>query len=285
MKPVRSLLLLLLAALGGCTHLFFQPSTEVFADPATAGLKYEVLKFPSEDGTPLTGLFFPAAGEALATVVDFHGNAQNMTAHFPYSAWLAAEGYNVFIVDYRGYGASGGKASLDGLVMDARASLVHSLKLPGARPDKIVVFGQSLGGAVAIAALAESGFRPAALVVEGTFHSYRGVAAAALRRHWLTWPVSWLPWLAVSGRHSPADFISELTCPKLFLHSENDATVPFSQGKKLYDAAPEPKEFWTVPAGHIEAFGFYRDTFGPRLLAFLKKTTGQATSAKLPLVP
>jgi len=273
-KPARCLLLLPLAALCGCTHLFFHPETRVFSDPAAAGLKYEAIKFASEDGTALTGLFFPAAGEARATVVDFHGNAQNMTAHFPYSAWLAAEGYNVFIVDYRGYGASGGKADLDGVVMDARAALAHSLKLPGARPDRIVVFGQSLGGAVAVAALAQSGFKPAALVVEGTFYSYRGVASESLRRHWLTWPLAWLPWLAVSGRHSPADFISGITCPKLFIHSENDGTVPFSQGKKLYDAAPQPKEFWTVPGGHIEAFGFYRETFGPRLLAFLEKITG-----------
>lgn len=272
MTRARRLLLLPLAALCGCTHLFFHPEKHIFADPAAAGLKYETIKFASEDGTPLTGLFFPAAGVPLATVVDFHGNAQNMTAHFPYSAWLAAEGFNVFIVDYRGYGASGGKASLDGVVMDARASLAHALKLPGARPDKIVVFGQSLGGAVAVAAVAESGFRPAALVVEGTFYSYRGVASASLRRHWLTWPLSWLPWLAVSGRHSPADLIHKITCPKLFLHSENDGTVPFSQGKKLYDAAPEPKEFWTVPGGHIEAFGEHRGTFGPRLLEFLKRS-------------
>jgi len=273
-KPARSLLLLPLAALCGCTRLFFHPETRVFADPAAAGMKYEVIKFTSEDGTALTGLFFPAAGEARATVVGFHGNAQNMTAHFVYSAWLAAEGYNVFIVDYRGYGASGGKASLDGVVMDARAALAHSLKLPGARPDRIVVFGQSLGGAVAVAAVAQSGFKPAALVLEGTFYSYRGVASASLRRHWLTWPLAWLPWLAVSGRHSPSDFIAGITCPKLFLHSENDGTVPFSQGKKLYDAAPQPKEFWTVPGGHIEAFGLYRETFGPRLLAFLEKITG-----------
>ncbi|MCM2268136.1 MAG: alpha/beta hydrolase [Elusimicrobiales bacterium] len=266
----RALFLLPLAALCGCTHLFFQPSKGVFSDPAAAGLKYEVLKFPSEDGTQLTGMFFPAAGEPLATVVDFHGNADNMTAHYPYSAWLAAEGFNVFIVDYRGYGASEGAPTLDGVVMDARASLAHALKLPGARADKIVVFGQSLGGAIAVAAVAQSDFKPAALVLEGTFHSYRGVAAASLRRHWLTWGAAWLPWVAVSGRHSPADYIVNITCPKLFLHAQNDPTVPFAQGKKLYDAAPGPKEFWPVPDGHIEAFGLYREVFGPRLVGFLK---------------
>lgn len=261
--------------LAGCTHLFFQPSRNIFADPAADGLKYEAVKFSSGDGTPLTGLFFPAAGEPLATVVHFHGNAQNMTAHYPYSAWLAAEGYNVFIFDYRGYGASGGKPSLDGLVLDGKAALAQALKLPGAKPDRIIILGQSLGGAIASAAAGEAGFRPAAMVLEGTFYSYKGVASAALRRHWLTWPALWLPPLAVSGEHSPGDNIGRIACPKVFIHSEKDSRVPFAQGKKLYDAAREPKEFWIVPSGHIEAFNSYRGTYAPRLLDFFRKALAE----------
>ncbi|MDA8244408.1 MAG: alpha/beta hydrolase [Elusimicrobia bacterium] len=268
---LRARLLLPLAVLAsaGCTHLFFKPGSRAYSDPAAAGLRAEAIKFASSDGTPLTGLFFPAAGNPKATVVHFHGNAQNMTAHYPYSAWLAAEGYNVFIFDYRGYGASGGRPSLDGAVRDGEAALAQTLKLPGARADRVVVFGQSLGGAIAIAAAAESGFRPAAMVLEGTFYSYREVGAAVLGGHWLTWPISWLPYLAVSGRHSPSDYIAGISCPKLFIHSAKDGTVPYAQGRRLYEAAPPPKEFWEVPAGHIEAFGAFRGVYGPRLLAFL----------------
>ena len=95
---LRYLLFLLPAfALCGCTHLLFQPGNRVYLDPASAGIKYEVIKFVSGDGTALTGMFFPPAGAVRATVVHFHGNAQNMTAHFPYSAWLAKEGFNVFV--------------------------------------------------------------------------------------------------------------------------------------------------------------------------------------------
>ncbi len=258
-------------SLTGCTHLFFQPSKGVFADPADSGLKYEVIKFRSEDGTDLTGLFFPSSGTALGTIVHFHGNAQNMTSHFPFSAWLAKEGFNVFILDYRGYGASGGKPTLDGLVLDARAALEQARKLPGAEADKIIVFGQSLGGAVAVAAIGESGFKPAALVLEGAFYSYKGVGSAVLRERWWTWPLAWLPWVTVSGRHSPSDYIAGITCPKLFIHSETDRTVPFSQGRKLYDAARPPKEFLAVPYGHIDAFYSQREANGPRLVEFLKK--------------
>ncbi|OGR43613.1 MAG: hypothetical protein A2X35_09390 [Elusimicrobia bacterium GWA2_61_42] len=269
MTLARLLFPLLTVFLGGCTHLFFQPSREIFSDPAAAGIKYEVIKFKSGDGTLLTGLFFAPAGVPRGTVVHFHGNAQNMTAHYPYSAWLAKEGFNVFIFDYRGYGASGGKPDLDGLVLDGKAALAHALKLPGARPDRIVIFGQSLGGAISLAAAAGSELKPAAVVLEGTFYSYKSVASAALRRHWLSWPLSWLPWVAVSGRHAAKDSVGSLTCPKLFIHSEKDRTVPFSQGKKLYAAACPPKQFWPVPAGHIEAFYAYRETYGPKLLDFL----------------
>lgn len=268
----RLLLLLPLAALCGCTRLFFHPSRAVFSDPAAFGLKYEVLKFPSLDGTELTALFVPPEGKPRGTVVDFHGNGQNMTAHFPYTAWLAAEGYNVLIPDYRGYGASAGKPTLGGLVLDARAALAHALKLPGAKPDRIVVFGQSLGAALAVAAVAESGFRPAALVLEGTFYSYRGVAAAALRGRWFTWPLAGLAPFLVSGRHSPADLIGKIDCPKLFIHSESDGTVPFTQGRKLFEAAPEPKELWVVPGGHIEAFGEHGEVYRPRLAAWLRSS-------------
>lgn len=271
---MRIKLLLLLSAalpLSGCTHLFFKPTSRIHSDPAAAGQRYEAIKFASADGTELTGLFFPPSGTPKGTVVHFHGNGQNMTAHFQYSAWLAEEGYNVFIFDYRGYGASGGKASLGGVIDDGRAALAHALKLPGAEADKVIIFGQSLGGAVAVAAASESGFKPAALVLEGTFYSYRQVAAATMRRHWLTWPFSWLPAFMVSGRHSPSEHIAPLTCPKFFLHSVNDGTVPFAQGRKLYEDAGQPKEFHEVPAGHIEAFSAFRHAYAPRLLKFLDK--------------
>lgn len=268
MKKV--LMLALAPFVSGCTHLFFQPSRHIHSDPAALGYRYEAIKFESSDGTPLTGMFFPPEGEPKATVVHFHGNAQNMTSHYPYSAWLAKEGYNVFIFDYRGYGASGGKPRLDGVVMDGKAALEHALKLPGALPEKVIVFGQSLGGAVAVAAVGESGFEPAAMVLEGTFHSYRGVGAAVLRQRWFTWPFSWIPGIGVSGAHSPADNIGKLGCPKVFIHSEKDPTVPYAQGRKLFDAAPGPKTFWNTPSGHIDAFGVHGDEFRQKLLYFME---------------
>lgn len=254
----------------GCTNMFFQPQGSIFADPADYGQRYEVIKFNSADGTELTAMYFRPEGEAKGTVVHFHGNAQNMTAHFPYSFWLASEGFNVFIFDYRGYGASQGTVSVKGAVEDGVAALEHVVKIPGVQADKIAVFGQSLGGALAVAAIPlASGPQPAALALDSTFYSYRGEASAVLRQHWWSWPFSWLPWLTVSDAYSPAKNIGKIHCPKLFFHSENDRIVPLAQGEKLFKAAPEPKRMLFVPAGHTQAFAAFKNIYGPELVGFL----------------
>ena len=264
-----------LPLLTGCTHLFFEPSRNIFDDPAATGIKYEVIKFRSGDGTELTGMFFPPAGAPLGTIIHFHGNAQNMTAHFPYSAWLAREGFNVFIFDYRGYGASGGKPTMNGLVQDGIAALKQARKLPGFDADRVAVLGQSLGGAIATASVGEAELpQPKALVLEGTFYSYKSIGAAVLRGRWWSWPFSWISWVGVTGKNSPSDYISRISCPKLFIHSERDPVIPFKQGRRLYEAAGEPKEFWALPHGHIDAFYGQRETYGPKLVAFLKKAFG-----------
>ena len=277
--------LLSAAALGasgcaGASRLYLNPSPAVYADPSSEGIPHRTVTFRSGDGTALSGLFFPSLSAPLGTVVHMHGNSENLTKHFRNSAWLAKEGFNVFLFDYRGYGASAGRADLDGAVRDAEAALREVSRMPEVDAGRVIVFGQSLGGAIAVAAISESGLPlPAALVVEGTFSSYKRVGSATIRRNWLTWPVSWLPWILIKEKHPPLKGITGITCPKLFVHSENDPTVPYSEGRRLYEAAPEPKEFWDVPSGHIDAFHGQRDVYGPRLVSFLRKTLGAPGAA------
>jgi len=265
------LLIIPCSFLSGCTALFFQPTRYKYSNPLDEGYSCEAMYFNSKDGTRLTGLWFPAtAANPKGTVVHFHGNGQNMTAHYRHIGWIALHGYNVFTFDYRGYGASSGTAGKMGhAAEDSEAALQAVLEMPGVDPDKIILFGQSLGSAMAIAAAAESDFAPAALVLEGSFYSYKSMARAYLTNHWVTWPLLWLPSVAITGSYAPKDEIQKINAPKLFLHSVNDQIVPYSQGKKLYEASPGPKEFWDVPNGHIEAFTFYGNYFSPRLLKFL----------------
>ncbi|MDE2510464.1 MAG: alpha/beta fold hydrolase, partial [Elusimicrobia bacterium] len=238
--------------LSGCTNIFLQPDRALHFSPDRVGAKWEEAHFQSADGTELTGLWFPAAKlPAKGVVVQFHGNGENMTAHFLYVYWLALEGWDVLAFDYRGYGASGGKKSLSGSIADGAAALAYArAKAPGL---PLVVVGQSLGGAVAVAALDRDGGKDlAALVLDSSFASYRRVARDKLGRLWLTWPLQWPLSFLISDRWAPERLIARRRkVPLLLLHAPDDPVVPFNEGRRLYEKAPEPKAFWTVPGkGH-----------------------------------
>jgi hypothetical protein len=224
----------------------------------------------------LSGYWFhSAAAPALGTVVHFHGNGQNVTSHYTLSYWLAAEGFNVFAFDYRGYGESEGAPSMRGAVQDSVAALRWAAERPGVDPDRMLVFGQSLGGAMALAAVVNSGLSVKAVALEGVFYSYRSVGRAVLRNNALTWAFQWLPYLVVTGRDAPADTIRRLPpCRTLFIHGEADHIVPLSEGLRLYALAPEPKAFIRTPGDHLDAFSVYRSLYGPRLTAFFKEALG-----------
>ncbi len=261
--------------LSSCS-LFFHPDKKLYSDPAEKGIVHEVIKFKPQDGRILTGLFFPASGEAKATIVHFHGNSQNISAHWHYSAKFAQYGYNVFIFDYGGFGASEGRPSIEQAIKDGAAAIRHSFLLPGAKPDKIVLFAQSLGSAIAPASAAQvEGFKPAALIIEGGFYSYKDVAIAVAKENIYLWPLIWYPEIFVRDKYAPFKYIDKIPCPKLFIHSRKDKTVPFSQGLKYYQIAPAPKEFIETPDNHIEALGIYSDLFLPKILMFLDKALEQ----------
>ncbi|MFI5362412.1 MAG: alpha/beta hydrolase [Elusimicrobiota bacterium] len=266
-----SIISVLAAVLCSCTNVFLQPDRSLHVDPGRSGVKWERVDFQSADGTLLTGLWFPSAQSAKGVVVQFHGNAENMTSHFLYVYWLALEGWDVLAFDYRGYGASGGSKSLSGSVEDGVAALAYArAKAPG-RP--LVVVGQSLGGALALAALDRDGGEGLrALVLDSTFSSFQEIAREKLSLFWLSWPLQWpLSRLLISDRFAPDRLVARRRLvPLLMLHAANDPVVPYAEGRRLYALAPEPKEFWDVPgAGHTEAFGRLGARFRPRLLKFL----------------
>lgn len=267
----RNIVLALTVALCGCTNIFLQPDRALHLDPDRVGAKWTLERFHSADGTPLTGLWFPSTKPATkGVVIQFHGNGANMTSHFLYVYWLALEGWAVFAFDYRGYGGSGGDKSLSGSVADGVAALAYARsKAPGL---PLVVVGQSMGGALALAALDRGGAEGVrALVLDSAFSSYRRVAREKLAQHWPTWAFQWLPYLLISDRYAPDRLIGgRARVPLLLLHAPRDPVVPYAESRRLYSLAPDPKEFWDVPGdGHTEGFGLQGAKFRPRLLKFL----------------
>lgn len=268
----KAALLAIVLTASGCTNLFLQPDRALHLSPDKVGAKWEELKFKSGDGTDLTGMWFPATkAPAKGVVVQFHGNGENMTSHFLFVYWLALEGWDVLVFDYRGYGASGGEKSLGGAVSDGVAALGQARARAAGRP--VMVVGQSLGGALALAALdRDGGDGVRAVVLDSTFSSYRRVAQEKLSHLWLTWPFQWpLSRLLISDRYAPDRVVGRRKAvPLLLLHADGDPVVPAAEGKRLYGLASGPKEYWPVEGeGHTEALGARGAQYRPRLAKFL----------------
>ncbi len=268
--------------LAGCTGLFFQPHRVRVLTPETFALPYDDVYFKSADGVALHAWFLPARGEAIGTVLFLHGNAENISTHIASVYWLPERRFNVLLLDYRGYGASEGSPSLPGIVRDIESAIGYLLERHDVDPQRIVVFGQSLGGALGIYAVTHSRYRNhvRALVVESTFTAYRAIAREKLASFWLTWPFQWpLAW-TVRDDYSPIRFVKEVSpIPLLIVHGEQDSIIPVHHARELFAAAREPKALWLVAgAKHIGVFRSleYRD----RLVSYLTRVLRNPTPAK-----
>lgn len=245
-----------LLSLAGCTGFFFQPYRGHVITPERVGLAFESVYFPSSDGLRLHAWFLPATSDARGTVLFLHGNAENISTHLGSVYWLPRQGYNVFLFDYRGYGDSEGTPSLPGVIDDTESALRALRERPDVDRGKIVLFGQSLGGAVATYVAAHSPQREyiRALIIDSTFSSYRRIAREALAGWWLTWPFQWPLSFTINDAYSPLEAIPGVSpIPVLIIHSEKDPIIGVHHAKKLFAAAVEPKTLWLLPDGaHIQ---------------------------------
>ncbi len=245
---------------------FYHPDRREYQTPRQQGLAFESVQFESADKTKLHGWFLAAKGKALGTVIHFHGNAQNLTAHFSFVEWLPRQGFNLFLFDYRGYGKSKGRPTRSGVHQDAIAALRYIKTRQDIDQDKLLVFGQSLGGAVAISAIGRMNVRGLrSIAVESTFDSYEAIAKEKVP--------DILAGLFVSDKLSPDSVIANIApIPIVFIHGTSDRVVPYRRGKALFEKAEQPKTMWTVRGGrHTEAFTRYGTTYRPRLVTFFKE--------------
>ena len=273
---MRALPILALTVLAGCTNVFLQPDHVHRYLPTREEGNWEEARFKSADGTDLLGIWFNARKTpSKGVIVHFHGNGENMTSHYLFVYWLASEGYDVFTFDYRGYGGSGGKKSLAGAVEDSVAALRLARARAGGSRERLVVLGQSLGGALALAALDRDGGEGVrGVILDSTFASYRETARIKLGSVWPTWALQYpLSALLISDRWAPKRLVARRKpVPLLMLHSPGDPVVPYAQGRKLFDLAPGPKEFWKIEgAGHTEALYLRASRYRPPLLAWLDR--------------
>jgi len=231
------------------SHLIFFPGNQRTLVPPAArlGLQPERVAFTTDDGVQIVGWVMPAAQSANGFwLLICHGNAGNLSeferpAHY---AALRDVGLNLLAFDYRGYGESGGTASEQGLYRDADAAYRYLTEERGVPASRIILFGHSLGSAVAIDLASRS---PAAgLIVEGALTS-------TVNRGQELYPFIPVRLLARS-RFSSIDKVARIRIPKLFLHATRDEVIPVAHGRRLFQAAAEPKKFVELDGMHSDAF-------------------------------
>lgn len=244
--------------LGGCSGLFFYPDQAVYLTPDRLNLDYDDIYLETPDGERLHGWWLPAKGDPRGTVYFLHGNAQNISSHVLNVAWLPKADYNVFLIDYRGFGQSTGAPDIPGALQDSETGLRWlARKHPN---DNLYLLGQSLGGGFVTVVASEwtqSHEQPPlkGVILDSTFAGFRAIAREKLDSVWLTWPfqipLSW----TIPGDYEGVNYIGEISpVPVMVIHSVRDGVIPYHNGRELYEAAEEPKRFLQTDTPHAGTF-------------------------------
>ncbi len=239
-----TLLLLALVVPAGCMKQFlYHPAREITATPARIGLVFETVSFSAQDGVRLSGWWVPANPQR-GVLLFCHGNAGNISNRLDSILIFHQLGLSVFIFDYRGFGLSEGSPNEQGTYLDAEAAWDYLNRTRHISPECIILFGRSLGGAVAARLGVTRSNR--ALILESAFTSVQDVA----RDHF-----SWIPGFFLSGyRYDTLGSIREYPGPVLVVHSPDDEVVPFKHGLALYRAVQGPKQFLEIHGSHNAGF-------------------------------
>jgi fermentation-respiration switch protein FrsA (DUF1100 family) len=255
----------------GCNGLFYHPDDIIYTDPTLAGQTVKPFIVSGSTDEKISGWYLPTQWPKQGLVLHFHGNAQNMTAHILFTFWLVDAGYDLVVFDYRGYGKSSGSPDREGMVIDARDVIGYVNSHFLSPEDDFIILAQSLGGAIAVPAVATAkDRRPDVFVIDSTFSSYRGIAQDKLAGFWLTWPLQWPLSFLVSNDFSPIDYADQIKMPVMMLHGTKDDVTPLAAARDLFEAfASIDKQMLVVPNGfHTSAFQ-EGSPYLDRLLQFL----------------
>ena len=217
--------------------LIFNPTKDFDSSPKDEGINHEEVYIKTSDGETLHGYFFPApdvrAGlKPAPTIIYLHGNAQNV------STWYVAPveiqkhvPVNALLIDYRGYGKSTGKPTVEGVIKDALAMYKYLIDR-GFKPEEISLYGRSIGGAVALELAAKEKVK--SVVVQSSFTSLTDIAKELY---------PFIPNALINNNSwNSKELIKKINCPVLISHGDKDEIVSISHSYKLYEAANKPKK-------------------------------------------
>ncbi len=240
------------------------PSRALDTTPKSIGLDYENVKIVTEDGLRLDAWYVPAR-KMRGFLLFFHGNAGNISHRLDSLKIFHDIGLSTLIIDYRGYGRSEGKPSEQGTYRDAEAAWRYLTKQRGVPASRIVLFGRSLGAAVATYLATRKA--PAALIIESGFVSVPELGAQIYP--WL--PVRWL----ARFKYPTGEYLKTVSVPVLIVHGRDDEIIPFTHGRSLFERARRPKEFLELRGGHNDGFLVSGRRYVNGLDAFIASVLGK----------
>lgn len=239
-------------------RIIYHPGSTVYQTPEVAGMAFEELYLDCEDGAKINAWYIPAEG-AKYTVLFCHGNAGTIAGRVDSAKLLHDIGVNVMLFDYRGYGNSKGELSEEGTYIDGETAWNHLVKEKKISPGSIIILGRSLGGGIALNLAVNH--KSAALILESAFMSISEMGKSKY---------PYLPiFLFVRYHYSNIDKIKKVKEPLFISHSTEDEVIPFFHGKRLYEAANEPKTFVKLNGYHNDCY-FTNPEYQLRLRDFIE---------------
>jgi len=241
--------------------IIFHPDRQLDDNPSNWELFYKDVQFLTPDGLKLHGWFFPLSEES-PILIFCHGNAGNISHRIENVNFLVKKGISVFLFSYRGYGKSSGSPSEKGIYIDGIAAYDYLTDVEKIPPERIAVFGRSLGGSVATEIALQRKVR--CMIIESTFTSIKDMAKTIF------------PFFVFSPflphHYNTICKIANVNIPKLIIHGDNDEIVPFSMGKKLFSQTPEPKLFLPIhEAGHNDTYVVGGEKYFDAIVGFISR--------------
>lgn len=239
----------------------FFPSRDFSFTPNDIGLKFQDIFFKTQDGLNINAWFIPSNTPTSSyTLLFSHGNGGNISHRISKIEMLNKLDLNIFIYDYRGYGKSQGRPSEAGIYLDTEAAYSYLVQEKNIKPDTIIAYGESLGSTASIDLASKVKLK--ALILEGAFSNAKDMAKEVY---------PFLPGFFIKTKFDSLNKIKNITAPKLFIHSSSDEIVPIELGKKLFDAAKEPKFFKTIGGGHNTSFIDSENEFKNSISSFINR--------------
>lgn len=272
LSSCKIILLFLLVTLAGCNSLVFFPQSEYVRTPADINLAYTEERIRVDEDTSLNSWLLKSKtpGSPKGTILFLHGNAENISTHIASVHWLPERGYQVLLLDYRGFGSSDDSPNFNKTIEDIRKVILFLKKKTG---EKIIVFGQSIGASLAVPALAMGDTQTfvKGVILDSPLSNYRLIAREKLGSSWLTWAFKWPLCFLLSNEYAPERWIEKLNIPALLVHSTADEIISINHSETLAKKMEGKKCFQFIyfeKSKHIQIF--QNEQARAKFIAFLE---------------